>query len=80
MKDTGIIRRIDELGRIVIPSDLKNKFYINTKDSIAIFVEGTGIILKRYIRGCIFCGEARNTTEFKGKTLCMNCLKEIQTK
>lgn len=80
MKSTGIVRKVDELGRVVIPRELRDKFDINTKDSIAIFVEGTGIILKRYIRGCIFCGEVRNTTEFKGKTLCMNCLEEIQTK
>ncbi|AQM58628.1 AbrB/MazE/SpoVT family DNA-binding domain-containing protein [Clostridium baratii] len=80
MKDTGIVKEVDDLGRFVLPSELRNKFDINTKDSIAIFVEGTGIILKRYIRGCIFCGETRNTIKFKDKTLCMNCLNEIQTK
>lgn len=80
MKSTGIVRKIDELGRIVIPKELRDKLNINTKDSIAIFVEGTGIILMRYIRGCVFCGEAKNTIEFRGKTLCKNCLKDIRLK
>lgn len=80
MKSTGIIRKVDELGRIVVPKELRKVLDINTKDPIAIFVEGKGIILKRYIRGCVFCGEARDTIEFKGKTLCRNCLMDIRLK
>ena len=59
MKSTGIVRRVDELGRVVIPIELRNKFNISEKDPIEIYVDGSLIILKKYEQSCIFCG---NTT------------------
>ena len=77
MKSTGIVRRIDELGRIVLPIELRNKMDIKTKDSIEIFVEEDKIILKKYVPACLFCGNADDVILFKGKLVCKQCLGEM---
>lgn len=77
MKSTGIIRRVDELGRVVIPIELRNKFGIAEKDPIEIYVEGSNIVLKKYEPNCIFCGSAKNLTEYKSKLVCDKCSKQI---
>ena len=77
MKSTGIVRKIDELGRVVLPMELRRTLNLNIKDSIEIFVEGESIILKKYEPCCIFCGEATNVENFKGKNVCAKCKKEI---
>ncbi len=79
MKSTGIIRKIDELGRVVIPIELRNKFNLSEKDPIEIYVDGTNIILKKYESNCIFCGRSENLKEYKDKQICTNCLKKIST-
>ena len=77
MKSTGIVRKIDELGRIVLPMELRKVLNLNVKDSIEIYVEGDNIILKKYEPCCIFCGESANVTHFKGKNVCESCKKEL---
>ncbi len=77
MKSTGIVRRIDELGRIVLPIELRNKMDIQNKDSIEIFVDDDKIILKKYVPACLFCGNADDVTMFKGKLVCRHCLAEM---
>lgn len=77
MKETGIVRKIDELGRVVIPIEIRNKFNIQEKDPIEIFVEDSRIIIKKYEQSCIFCGNTENLVEFNGKLICSNCLKKI---
>lgn len=77
MKSIGIVRKIDELGRIVLPIELRNKMDINTKDSVEIFVDNDKIILKKYQPCCIFCGNADNVTMFKGKLVCRDCIEEM---
>ncbi len=77
MKSIGIVRKIDELGRIVLPIELRNKMDINTKDSVEIFVDNDKIILKKYQPCCIFCGNADNVTMFKGKLVCRDCIDEM---
>ena len=77
MKSTGIVRRIDELGRIVLPIELRNKMDIKTKDSIEIFVEDDRIILKKYEPACLFCGNADEVIMYKGKLVCKHCLAEM---
>ncbi len=56
MKATGIVRKVDELGRVVLPIELRNKFDIKVKDPIEIFVDGSSIVLKKYEPNCVFCG------------------------
>ena len=59
MKSVGIVRKVDELGRIVIPVELRRKFGIDIKDSMEIYTEDNCIILKKYEPSCIFCGDAK---------------------
>lgn len=77
MKSTGIVRRVDELGRVVIPIELRNKFGIEEKDPIEIYVDGSSIILKKYEPNCIFCGNSKNLSEYKGKLVCDKCLEKL---
>ncbi len=78
MKATGIVRQLDQLGRIVIPKELRTTFDLNEKDSIEIFVEGNDIILRKYQPACIFCNDATDVIQFNGKNICKKCLKKIK--
>ncbi len=78
MKSTGIVRKIDDLGRMVIPIELRKTMDINKKDPMEIFVDEDKIILKKYEPACIFCGNADNTIDFKGKTICEECMKNMR--
>ncbi len=77
MKSTGIVRRMDELGRVVIPIEIRNQFNIVEKDPIEIFVDGSSIVLKKFEPNCIFCGGTKNLIEYKNKLICENCSKKI---
>jgi len=78
MKSTGIVRKIDELGRIVLPIEIRNTMNIRSRDPIEIFVDEDKIILKKYEPACIFCGNADNVEYYKGKLICHDCLKAIR--
>ncbi len=80
MKSTGVVRRVDELGRIVLPIELRRSLDINIKDPVEIFVDNERIILQKYIPACIFCGSADNIVIFNGKRICSDCLDEIKNK
>lgn len=77
MKSTGIIRRVDELGRVVIPIELRNKFGICEKDPIEIFVDGSTIVLKKYEPNCIFCGTTKKLVNYNEKLICHKCAGKI---
>lgn len=77
MKATGIIRRVDELGRVVIPIEIRNQFNIVEKDPIEIYVQDSSIILKKFEPNCIFCGNTENLVEFNDKLICEKCSKKI---
>ncbi|WP_436514036.1 AbrB/MazE/SpoVT family DNA-binding domain-containing protein [Clostridium thermobutyricum] len=78
MKSTGIVRKIDDLGRVVIPKELRRTLNINECDPLEIFIEDESIILKKYNPGCIFCGEFKDITNFKNKIVCKKCIKEFK--
>ena len=77
MKSTGIVRRIDELGRVVLPIELRRTLDIDIKDSLEIYVDNSSIILKKYEPACIFCGDASDVLTFKGKNVCKKCAEEL---
>ena len=77
MKATGVIRRVDELGRVVIPIEIRNQFGISEKDPMEIYVDGSSIILKKYEPNCIFCGNSKKLIEFEGKLICKKCANNI---
>lgn len=78
MKSTGIVRRVDELGRIVLPIELRRTLDIAEKDALEIYVDGNTIILKKYEPSCIFCGNATDVFTFKGRNICPKCMEELK--
>lgn len=78
LKSTGIVRKVDDLGRVVIPIELRRTLGIEEKDSLEIYVDGERIILKKYQPSCIFCGNADRVLPFKDKMVCTPCLQDIQ--
>lgn len=77
MKSTGIVRRVDELGRIVIPIEIRNKLNIIYKDPLEIFVNNNNIVLKKNEETCIFCQNSTNLKSYQGKLVCENCIKNV---
>ena len=78
MKSTGIVRKVDELGRIVLPIEMRRTLDIEEKDALEIYVEGSSVILKKYKPSCIFCDTTTDIVVFKGKNICPKCLKELK--
>jgi len=77
MKATGIVRRVDDLGRVVIPKELRRTLAIGEKDALEIYVNGQDIVLRKYAPGCTFCGVAEGDLKpFKNKLVCIDCVKE----
>ncbi len=80
MKSTGIVRKIDNLGRVVLPIELRRIFDIDKEDPVEIFVDDNYIMLKKYQPACIFCNDAKDVVNFRGKNICVNCLEDMKTK
>ena len=79
MKTTGILRKIDGLGRVVVPMEIRNKLEISQNDPLEIHVEGNAIVLRKFEPDCTFCGSSKNVIEFKGKNVCEKCAKELKS-
>ncbi len=79
MKSTGVVRKVDELGRIVLPIEIRKIMDINEKDAIEIFTDDDKIILQKYHPACIFCNNADNIVYFNGKRVCTDCLAKIKS-
>lgn len=80
MKSTGIVRKLDQLGRIVLPKELRDVLGIQKADSIEVFTEGDSIILRKYTPGCVFCGETADNVLLNGKRVCRQCIAEMTRK
>ena len=78
MKSTGIIRNTDNLGRIVLPKELRKSFGIGTDTPLEIFTDNGAIVLKKYSNTCVFCGEGEDIIEFGGKHICPACFEKIK--
>lgn len=77
MKSTGIVRKVDSLGRIVLPIELRRVMGIDIKDPIEIFVDDSHIVLGKYQPACIFCDSVSGVTEYKGAKVCADCLGKL---
>ncbi len=77
IKSTGIVRKVDELGRVVIPIELRRTLGIEEKDALEIYVDRESIILKKYEPACVFCGNAEHVQHYKGKIVCDECALEM---
>ncbi len=78
MKATGMVRKVDNLGRVVLPIELRRNLGIDLKDPLEIYVDGDTIILKKYEPACIFCGNAKNVRDVHGKIICQDCIADIK--
>lgn len=78
MKAVGIVRKVDELGRIVLPIELRRVLGIEIKDALEIFVDDEYIMLKKYEPACVFCGNAKNVKSIQNKNVCEDCLAQLQ--
>lgn len=74
MKSTGIIRRVDELGRIVLPIELRRSLDIEERDEMEIYIENDHIILRKHGQTCVFCSSTQNLIQYKGKFVCNKCI------
>lgn len=77
MKATGILRRVDEMGRVVIPKELRESLELKSEDPIEIFVENDKIVLQKYEESCLFCDNSDNIIIYMGKRVCNSCLEEM---
>lgn len=77
MKTLGLVRKVDTLGRIVVPIEVRRMLDIDIHDPVEMFMEGDAVIVKKYSPHCIFCGKSDDITEYKGKRICRRCMKEI---
>ena len=77
MKPAGIVRKVDQLGRIVVPVELRDMMGLKIGDPLEIFVEDDMIYLKKYEPACVFCGDARNVFTFNGRLVCRDCAAEL---
>jgi len=77
LKSTGIVRKVDELGRVVIPIELRRTLGIEEKDALEIYVDNEKIILKKYEPACVFCGNAGDVQHYRGKLVCRQCAEEM---
>ena len=80
MKSTGIVRKVDELGRIVLPIEMRRTLDIAEKDTLEVYVEGDSIILRKYQDACVFCDNVRDLVSYKGRCVCQDCIAMLSKK
>ena len=80
MKSTGIVRKVDELGRIVLPIEMRRTLDIAERDALEIYVDGEIIILKKYHPACIFCENTKDIVSFMGKNVCPECISKLKAR
>jgi len=78
MKATGIVRRVDVLGRLVLPIELRRTLGIEIRDPLEIFVDEDSIILRKYAPACVCCGNTDDLVEYKGHNICRDCIKSLR--
>ena len=79
MKSVGIIRKVDDLGRIVLPAELRRTLDIAEQDAMEIYVDGASVVLRKYEETCIFCGSSQAIFSYREKNVCLRCLHSLQS-
>ena len=77
MKSTGIVRKVDELGRIVLPIELRRTLDIAERDELEIYLEDDHIVLKKSEHCCVFCGSTHDLVNYHGRNVCMDCIRNM---
>ena len=78
MKSTGIVRKLDQLGRLVIPKELRRGLMLSEGDPVEFFIDGDCIVIRGFINNCIFCGNGEDINYFKNKRVCGECLEILK--
>jgi len=76
----GMVRKIDELGRVVIPIEIRNTFMLDEGDGVEVYTENEKIILRKYYEGCIYCGSKKKVYKLLEKPICEKCIEKIKEK
>jgi transcriptional pleiotropic regulator of transition state genes len=79
MKSTGTVRKLDAMGRVVLPIELRQTLNLKTNDSLEIFIDGNKLVFRKYEPGCLLCGEIQSLRSVHGKNMCQKCLDTIKT-
>ena len=77
MKSTGIVRKVDELGRLVLPIELRRTLDIAERDELEIYLDDDKVVLKKYEPSCIFCGSSCGLVSYHGRNVCMECIENM---
>ena len=77
MKSTGIVRKVDELGRIVLPIELRRTLDIAERDELEIYLDDDKVVLKKYEPSCIFCGSSCGLVSYHGRNVCLECIENM---
>ena len=77
MKSTGIVRKVDELGRIVLPIEVRRTLDIAERDELEIYLDDDKVVLKKYEPSCIFCSSSRDLVSYRGRNVCMDCIEKM---
>ena len=77
MKSIGIVRKVDELGRSVLPIELRRTLDIAERDELEIYLDDDKVVLRKYEPSCIFCGSPRNLVSYRGRNVCMDCIQNM---
>lgn len=77
MKSTGIVRKVDELGRIVLPIELRRTLDIAVRDELEIYLDDDKVVLKKYEPSCTFCASSRNLVSYRGRNVCIDCIRHM---
>ena len=77
MKSTGIIRKVDELGRVVLPVEIRRRLDIAERDEVEFYLEDDRVVLKKYEPSCVFCASSCNLVNYHGRNICMDCIHQL---
>ena len=80
MKKSCSIRKIDELGRLVLPIEIRQTLDIKEKDSLEIYLKDDGVFIKKSIPSCVFCNSTTKLKKFSEKNICIDCIKQLNNK
>lgn len=79
MRATGMVRKIDDLGRMVVPKEIRENLGWEMNDSIEIFVDEDAVLLKKYRKGCFICGNVTDeSVNIKHINLCDECIRKLK--
>ena len=79
MNPTGIVRKVDDLGRIVLPIELRRTLDIAERDELEIYLDDDKVVMRKYEPSCVFCSSTRNLVEYRGKNVCTECIRSMKS-